>query len=304
MTGAGEVLMHKIRVYLELLRPFTLLAPLIVSSSVMIASLVNSGTTDLSFVSLLWTILSASFCFALLNGASNVLNQATDWKEDTLSKPYRPIPKGIITPKEAYTVSFFLYTVAFLLSLAVNILFSFFIFLIAFFSITYSLPPRMKKFLFLNQLWVALPRGFFGIVGSWSVFGNPFEPLPLAIGCVAALFLFGGTATKDILDAEADRTVGTKTLVNVFGVKTATFFSLVFMTGAFVLIIPLVYFHIIHYTLLPLVFLGILSVLIGWLMFHKHKNTKCENTSAWTLMYATYFIFALSFAVITISFSA
>jgi 4-hydroxybenzoate polyprenyltransferase len=304
MTGVGEVVIHKIRIYLELLRPFTLLAPLIVSSSVMIASLVNSGTTDLSFVSLLWTILSASFCFALLNGASNVLNQATDWKEDALSKPYRPIPKGIITPKEAYKVSFFLYTVALLLSLAVNILFSFFIFLIAFFSITYSLPPRMKKFLFLNQLWVALPRGFFGIVGSWSVFGNPFEPLPLAIGCVAALFLFGGTATKDILDAEADRTVGTKTLVNVFGVKTAAFFSLVFMTGAFGLIIPLVYFHIIHYTLLPLVFLGILSVLIGWLMFHKHKNTKCENTSAWTLMYATYFIFALSFAVITISFSA
>ena len=304
MTSVGEVVIHKIRVYLELLRPFTLLAPLIVSSSVMIASLVNSGTTDLSFVSLLWTILSASFCFALLNGASNVLNQATDWKEDALSKPYRPIPKGIITPKEAYKVSFFLYTVALLLSLAVNILFSFFIFLIAFFSITYSLPPRMKKFLFLNQLWVALPRGFFGIVGSWSVFGNPFEPLPLAIGCVAALFLFGGTATKDILDAEADRTVGTKTLVNVFGVKTAAFFSLVFMTGAFGLIVPLVYFHIIHYTLLPLVFLGILSVLIGWLMFHKHKNTKCENTSAWTLMYATYFIFALSFAVITISFSA
>ena len=304
MTGVGEVVIHKIRIYLELLRPFTLLAPLIVSSSVMIASLVNSGTTDLSFISLLWTILSASFCFALLNGASNVLNQATDWKEDALSKPYRPIPKGIITPKEAYKVSFFLYTVALLLSLTVNILFSFFIFLIAFFSITYSLPPRMKKFLFLNQLWVALPRGFFGIVGSWSVFGNPFEPLPLAIGCVAALFLFGGTATKDILDAEADRTVGTKTLVNVFGVKTTAFFSLVFMTGAFGLIIPLVYFHIIHYTLLPLVFLGILSVLIGWLMFHKHKNTKCENTSAWTLMYATYFIFALSFAVITISFSA
>ena len=303
MTSVGEVVVHKICLYLKLLRPFTLLAPLIVSSSVMIASLVNSGTTDLSLISLLWTILSASFCFALLNGASNVLNQATDWKEDALSKPYRPIPKGIITPKEAYQVSFFFYIGALLLSLTVHILFSFFIFLIAFFSITYSLPPRMKKFLFLNQLWVALPRGFFGILGSWSVFGNPFEPLPLAIGCVAALFLFGGTATKDILDAEADRTVGTKTLVNVFGVKTAALFSLVFMTGAFGLIIPLVYFHILP-TLFPLSFLGILSVLIGWLMFHKHKNTKCENTSAWTLMYATYFIFALSFAVITIFFSA
>jgi 4-hydroxybenzoate polyprenyltransferase len=304
MIGLGEVVIHKIRIYVTLLRPFTLLAPLIVSSSIMIASLVKSGTTDVSFISLIWTILSASFCFALLNGASNVLNQATDWKEDTISKPYRLIPKGIITPKEAYKFSFFLYSVALLLSLTVNLLFSFFIFFIAFFSITYSLPPRIKKFLFLNQLWVALPRGFFGIVGSWSVFGNPFELLPLAIGCIAALFLFGGTATKDILDADADRTVGTKTMVNFYGVKTASFFSLVFMTGAFGLIIPLVYFHIIHYALLPLVFLSILSVLIGWLMFHKHKNTKCENTSAWTLMYATYFIFALSFSVITISFSA
>ncbi|HUT00746.1 MAG TPA: UbiA family prenyltransferase [Candidatus Thermoplasmatota archaeon] len=303
MIGSGEVVVIKIRVYLKLLRPFTLLAPLIVSSSVIIASLVNSGSTGLPFASLLWAILSASFCFALLNGASNVLNQATDWKEDALSKPYRQIPRGIITPKEAFKVSFLLYAIALLLSLTVHILFSLFIAVIAFFSITYSLTPRMKKFLFLNQIWVALSRGFFGIVGSWSVFGNPFEPLPLAMGCVAALFLFGGTATKDILDADADRVVGTKTLVNVFGLKFASIFSLIFMIGAFNILLPLVYFRIIPAQLFPLVFLSFLSVIIGWLMLHNHRNTKCENTSAWTLMYATYFLFALSFAVITICFS-
>jgi 4-hydroxybenzoate polyprenyltransferase len=303
MIGSGEVVVIKIRVYLKLLRPFTLLAPLIVSSSVIIASLVNAGSTNLTFASLLWAILSASFCFALLNGASNVLNQATDWKEDALSKPYRPIPQGIITPKEAFKVSFLLYVIALLLSLTVHLLFSLFIAVIAFFSITYSVTPRMKKFLFLNQIWVALPRGFFGIVGSWSVFGNPFEPLPLAMGCVAALFLFGGTATKDILDADADRAVGTKTLVNVFGLKIASIFSLVFMIGAFSILLPLVYFHIIPAQLFPLASLCFLSVIIGWLMLHNHKNTKCENTSAWTLMYATYFLFALSFAVIIICFS-
>jgi 4-hydroxybenzoate polyprenyltransferase len=303
MIGSGEAVVIKIRVYLKLLRPFTLLAPLIVSSSVIIASLVNAGSTNLTFASLLWAILSASFCFALLNGASNVLNQATDWKEDALSKPYRPIPQGIITPKEAFKVSFLLYVIALLLSLTVHLLFSLFIAVIAFFSITYSVTPRMKKFLFLNQIWVALPRGFFGIVGSWSVFGNPFEPLPLAMGCVAALFLFGGTATKDILDADADRAVGTKTLVNVFGLKIASIFSLVFMIGAFSILLPLVYFHIIPAQLFPLASLCFLSVIIGWLMLHNHKNTKCENTSAWTLMYATYFLFALSFAVIIICFS-
>jgi geranylgeranylglycerol-phosphate geranylgeranyltransferase len=303
MNTAGEVIIYKLQVHLELLRPFTLLAPIIVSSSVMIASLVYSGTTNLSFSSLLLTIMAASICFALLNGASNVLNQATDWKEDALSKPYRPIPKGVITPREAYIAAFLLYTVALLLSLAVHLLFSCFIFIIACFSITYSLPPRMKKFLFLNQLWVALPRGFFAMIASWSVFGNPFAPLPLAMGCIAALFLFGGTATKDFLDAEADRTVGTKTMVNVFGIKTTALFSLVVMFSAFGLIVPLVYLQVINETLLPLVFLGFLSILIGWFMLKNQKKTKRENIPAWTLMYVTYFIFAISFSVLTISFS-
>ncbi|MBN1861163.1 MAG: UbiA prenyltransferase family protein [Candidatus Thermoplasmatota archaeon] len=300
MSGFGEVVIHRMQVYLSLLRPFTLLAPLIVSSSVIIASLVYSGADTISIIPLLWTLLSASACFALLNGASNVLNQATDWKEDVLSKPYRPIPKGIVSPTEAFKVSFFFYATALLLSFTIHFLFCFFICIIAFFSITYSLRPRMKKFLFINQAWVALPRGFFGIVASWSVFGNPFEPLPLAIGCIAALFLFGGTTTKDILDAEADRAVGTKTLVNVYGLRLASIFSLLFMVGAFLLILPLAYWKILPPAVSPLAILSILSVLIGWLMLRKQKNIKCENTSAWTLMYATYFTFALSFAVITI----
>jgi 4-hydroxybenzoate polyprenyltransferase len=304
MSSVGEGIVKKLWVHFELLRPFTLLAPIIVSWSIMIASLFYSGTTDIPFLSILSTTIAASLCFALLNGASNILNQATDWREDAISKPYRPIPRGVINPKEAYIVSFIIYTVALLLSFAVHLFFSFFIFIIAFFSITYSLPPRMKKFLFFNQFWVALPRGFFAILGSWSVFSNPFSPLPLAMGCIAALFLFGGTATKDILDAEADRTVGTKTLVNVYGTKTTAFFSLLFMLCAFSLIGPLVYLHIIDDVFLPLVFLASLSILIGWLMLHNQKNTKHENISAWTLMYVTYFIFAVSFSVLTISSSA
>lgn len=297
-------LTHKLAGYIELLRPFTLLAPLIVSICVMIASLIYTKTTDLTLLTFLRIIIPASVCFALLNGASNALNQATDWKEDSISKPYRPIPKGMISRKEAYLLSFLLYAVTLFLSLTIHSMFALFVFLISIFSITYSVPPRMKKILFLNQAWVALPRGFFGILGSWSVFGNPFQPLPLAMGCIAALFLFGGTATKDILDADADRRVGTKTLVNVFGVKRTVLISLFFMIGAFLLIVPLIYYHVIETMFFPFTFLIILCGLIGWSMLHAHKNETCENTSAWTLMYATYFLFALGFAVITIIFSS
>ena len=106
---------EKIRGYIELLRPFTLLAPIIVSSSIMIASLIYSGRTDVTFLTIVLTVIPASLCFALLNGASNALNQATDYKEDKLSKPYRPIPKGVLSRKEAQNISFLLYIFAMLL---------------------------------------------------------------------------------------------------------------------------------------------------------------------------------------------
>ena len=292
-----------LRGYIELLRPFTLLAPLIVSSSVMIASFIYSGNNDLPLMTIIGTVLPASVCFALLNGASNALNQATDHQEDKLSKPYRPIPKGLLNPKEAKHLSFALYLSAILLSLLIHVVFALFVLLIAFFSISYSLPPRMKKYLLINQLWVAIPRGFLGIVGSWSVFGNPFGPLPIAMGGIAAIFLFGGTATKDILDAEADKKAGTKTLVNVYGIKKSAFLSLIFMTSAFALILPLTFFNIIEFYLLPLTLLILFSIVIYWLMIHNQKNEKYENTSSWTLMYATYFTYALLFAIITISFT-
>jgi 4-hydroxybenzoate polyprenyltransferase len=288
---------------LELLRPFTLLAPIIVSICVMIASLFYTNKTDFSLLSLVLTMIPASFCFALLNGASNALNQSTDFLEDKISKPYRPLPRGNISSKEAKIIAIFLYTTAIFISFLINFTFSLFIIFISFFSITYSLPPRLKKYLFLNQIWVAIPRGFLGILGSWSVFGDPFQKLPLALGCIAAIFLFGGTSTKDILDAEADKKAGSKTLVNVFGLKNTAYISLFFMMSAFLMILPLVYFEIIDLYFLPLIFLIILSYLIFWFMIHNKKSEVGENTTSWTLMYATYMTFLIFFTVLTFMFN-
>ena len=299
----GDETKNRIKGYIDLLRPFTLLAPIIVSSCVMIASLVYTGRNDLLLTNIVTMIVCASSSFALLNGASNALNQSTDIKEDSLSKPYRPIPEGKVTPKEAQVLSATLYICAFLLSSVVNMIFLLFILLIAVFTITYSIPPRMKQFLFFNQLWVALPRGLLGILASWSVFGDPFQKVPIAISFIAALFLFGGTTTKDILDTDADRKTGIKTLINVVGIKKTAVISFLCMSTSFLLIIPLVLFNILETYILPLSMLVVLAFYIFRLMIHQRKNERYENTSAWTVMYATYFIFALSFAFLTISFS-
>jgi 4-hydroxybenzoate polyprenyltransferase len=292
--------MRKIRRYLLLLRPFTLLAPLIVSISVMAAAYVYTTARDLPLLSLLWTMIPASLSLALLNGASNALNQASDYREDCLSKPYRPLPKKLITLREAYSIAIIVYAIAIGLAALVDSFFFMFVSIIALFTITYSLPPRMKRILFVNQLWVALPRGLFGILASWSVFADPFQSLPLAIGGIAAAFLFGGTATKDVLDAAADRTVGTQTLCNVFGVRKTAIISAVIMVGSFATIIPLVAFAILPVGFIVLAGLMLCGVLIAVLLVRDCQRHSYENTRAWLAMYLTYFLFTVSFACITI----
>ena len=275
---------QRVKGYIDLIRPFTLLAPLIVSACIMIASFFYNGRTDDIFTVWWKTIIPASFALAILNGASNALNQVTDVRADRISKSYRPIPRGVISLGEAKMISLVMYFFAFSLSMFVNIMFSVFVLLILIFTVTYSFPPRMKDFLFLNQLWVAIPRGLLGILASWSVFGNSLQPLPMAIGFIAMLFLIGGSITKDTTDSDADKKTGTHTLINTFGVKKSAFMSLPFMFFPFLMIPLLIECSILDSYLWLLTFLAIPGFLVFYLMIRDEKKGKfLENTSAWAL---------------------
>jgi len=287
--------------YIGLIRPFTLLAPLIVSVCIMLASFFFHGQTGDLFA-VWWTvILPASLSLALLNGASNALNQVTDVKTDSLSKSYRPLVKGSISTGEAKVISLIMYALTVTLALSIGIIFTAFILLIMFFTVTYSLPPRMKDMLITNQLWVGIPRGLLGVLASWSVFGNVFHPVPIIIGFIAMLFLIGGSITKDIVDSDADKQTGTHTLVNTFGVKKAACMSFPFMFFPFVMIPLLITSGLLDAYLWLLTFLAVPGFLVFYLMVKDgEKGRFLENTSAWAVMYATYFVFALSFSVLTI----
>ncbi|OGS40362.1 MAG: 4-hydroxybenzoate polyprenyltransferase [Euryarchaeota archaeon RBG_13_31_8] len=292
----------RIKGYIDLIRPFTLLAPIIVSSCIMIASFFQNNIPNDLF-SLFWTtIIPASFSLAILNGASNALNQATDVKVDKISKPYRPIVRGDISLKEAKIVSLILYVIAFSLSFIINFTFTLIVFLIAIFTVSYSLPPRLKDKLFLNQIWIAMPRGLFGILASWSVFGSPLEKLPLTIGFIAMTFLIGGSITKDIIDCEADKKTGTKTLINTYGIKKAALMALPFMVLPFAYIPILIEFGLLGSYLWVLSFLAIPAYLVFHLMLRDKKSGRVlENTPSWSLMYFTYFLFAFGFSLLTIA---
>jgi len=218
-----------------------------------------------------------------------------------ISKPYRPIPQKIIKPEEAQSLAYIFYLFALLRAVTINPWFGAFIFLIMIFTVTYSLPPRFKRFLFINQVWIAIPRGLLGILASWSVFGNPFQRLPLIIGTIATLFLIGGMSTKDIVDSKADKLTGVHTLINTYGVKMTAFISLPFMFFPFIIIPLMININSIAVYYWPLTFFMFASIIIFYLMIKEDKESDTlENIQAWSIMYIEYIFFALGFAFLTI----
>ena len=291
----------KYHTFFSLIRPFTVLAPFIVSLSIMFASFFYQQSNQELFSGFFTRILPACVSLAILNGASNALNQATDYRTDLLSKPYWPIPQGTLSVRQGKMISLGLYCIA--LGLASYVHFNFLVITlsITIFTVTYSLFPRMKDKLFFNQLWIAIPRGFLGILASWSVFGSIFQPVALLIAVIAALFLFGGSITKDITDSSADKKTGTKTLVNTYGVRKAAVMSFPFLFFPFLLIPAAINTGILQDEYWALTFLAIPGFYIFTLLVNNQKPSRFfENTSAWALMYATYFIYAIMFSILSL----
>ena len=296
----SKILSPRIRGYIDLVRPFTLLAPLFVSMFIILASLVYNKKLETT-PNWWFTIAQASFTIALVNAASNALNQSTDVEADMISKPYRPIPRGVVEADEARSIAFILYLFALLRAVTINAWFGFFVFMIMVFTVTYSLPPRTKRILFLNQVWIAIPRGLFGILAAWSVFGDPLTNEPVIIGFLAMIFFMGAMATKDITDAVADKQTGTKTLINTYGLRTTAFIALPFMIIPFGIMIPLLtQLGIISSYLLPLSFFAIPSFFVFYLMLKHSESKSLENVHAWVLMYLEYLGFAIGFSILII----
>jgi 4-hydroxybenzoate polyprenyltransferase len=108
-------------------------------------------------------------------------------------------------------------------------------------------------------------------------------------------------ATKDIVDAVADKQTGTKTLINTYGIKTTAYIALPFMVLPFAVLVPLfVYTRVVTSYLLPLVVFAIPSFFVFYLMLKHNESKSLENVHAWVLMYLEYLFFAISFSVLLI----
>ena len=212
-------------VWLELSRPFTLLAPALGFASGAVTAIGAHPREPLTSALLLYPLIGVTMA-AVLNGASNALNQIYDLEIDRINKPKRPLPSGRISRREAWIFTIVAYIVALILAWLVapgGRRECFWIVVVAtIITFLYSVPPfRTKRLGIWANVTIAIPRGVLLKVAGWSSVKTIFGLEPWFIGAIFGLFLLGASTTKDFADIEGDARGGCRTLPIIYGVRRA-----------------------------------------------------------------------------------
>jgi len=101
----------KARLYLEFSRPFTLVAPALGFASGA-ATAYGAAPRETWHVHLLLYPVIGLTMAAVLNAASNALNQIYDLDIDRVNKPKRPLPSGRLSIHDAWVFTWIAYAVA------------------------------------------------------------------------------------------------------------------------------------------------------------------------------------------------
>lgn len=208
--------MPRLRLYWTFARPFTLVPPMV---GIFSGALIGYGATGAEFP--LADVALAVLAAAVLNAASNGLNQICDFENDRVNKPHRPLPSGAMTIRAAWTFVVLTYVAALAMVALVNLQ-TFLIYLTAAVATgLYSAPPaRLKRHPVFSNLTIALIRGWLLKVAGWAAVATVVESWePWFIGFIYFVFLLGATTTKDFADIEGDRAAGCVTLPVRYGAE-------------------------------------------------------------------------------------
>jgi len=292
----------RLRLYWELARPFTLVAPALGMFTGSVIALGAHPVVPLTG----WVaarIVLGTLMAAVLNAASNTLNQVTDLEADRINKPSRPVPSGRVAPAEALRLSGWLYLLAFLLAAAVGPEVTLLAGTAAVLTVLYSAPPfRMKAIPYLANVVIAIPRGVLLKVAGWSCVRDFGRLEPWYIGLIFGLFLLGATTTKDFADMRGDEQAGFRTLPVIHGPRRSAWMIAPFLVLPFLLIpLGLARGWLSGDPRLLLALTAVLSAwgaYVVWLMLRRPDElARTENHPSWTHMYVMMFVAQIGFAL-------
>lgn len=292
----------RMALYWEFSRPFTLAPPALGMLSGGISA-VGAAPPSPWNLTLIINLVLGTLMAAVLNAASNTLNQITDLEVDRVNKPNRPLPSGRISEREAVGATAVLFSIALALAWLVNVQCFVLAFAATVFTIIYSAPPaRTKARGMLANITIAIPRGVLLKVAGWSCVKTVAAVEPWFIGLIFGLFLLGASSTKDFADIKGDRAGGCRTLPIIYGVRKAALMISPFFFFPFLLLPLGVGWGVLTGNALALRVLGVGLCLWGAYVVHlilrdPDALARTENHPSWTHMYLMMLTAQVGFAV-------
>lgn len=254
--------------YVQLIRPFTLLAPLI-AGFIGVLTPVETITRDH-----LVTGIYAGVTLALAQGCGQTLNQYADAELDTIIKPYRPIPQGLVSRDEALGVAWLLAIVSMGRSFVLGNFFALVVLTLLFFAVFYSLAPFSPRKVnpWVNVWWMAFSRGFLPVLAVYSKYGLLRNAFVYAV--LGFIWVYGFQSTKDIDDVEGDRMFNIKTVPSEYGV------SMVYRVAEACLLVYVIFALVYRSFMVLLAPVGVVAIVLG-----RKKSRVTENNYGWTFFY-------------------
>ena len=293
-------------IWYEFSRPFTLLAPALGFASGSITAAGAAPAEPWSAAIVLYPLIGLTMA-AVLNAASNALNQIYDLEIDRVNKPKRPLPSGRLALRDAWTFTLVTYAAALALAWFVQPggrHECFWIVVAAtFITVLYSAPPfRTKRLGIWANITIAIPRGVLLKVAGWSSVKTILGVEPWYIGAIFGLFLLGATTTKDFADMEGDRRGDCRTLPIQYGVRRAAWMISPSFVVPFVMINAGSALGVLTGSFVMLQALGLFMTVYGtyvcYLMLRRPEELAVEeNHVSWAHMYRMMFVAQIGFAV-------
>lgn len=297
---------NKASLLLEFSRPFTLVAPALGFASGA-ATAAGAAPREPWNIDLLLYPLIGLVMAAVLNAASNALNQIYDLEIDRVNKPKRALPSGRLSLADAWTFALAMYAVALVLAWFVEPggrHECFWIVVVAtIMTFMYSAPPlRTKRLGIWANVTIAIPRGVLLKVAGWSSVKTIIGVEPWFIGAIFGLFLLGASTTKDFADMEGDARGGCRTLPIIYGVRRAAWMISPSFIVPFVMIAVGTWLRILTGNPALLYLLSIVMTIYGayvcYLMLRRPEDLAVEeNHVSWAHMYRMMFVAQVGFAV-------
>ena len=294
------------RMFLELSRPFTLVAPALGFASGAATAVGAAPREAWSAALIIYPLIGLTMA-AVLNAASNALNQIYDLEIDRINKPKRPLPSGRLSLRDAWTFTWITYAIALALAWLVapgGRHECFWIVVAATIgTFLYSVPPfRTKRLGMWANVTIAIPRGVLLKVAGWSSVKTIVGVEPWYIGAIFGLFLLGASTTKDFADMEGDARGGCRTLPIIYGVRRAAWMISPSFVIPFVMIAVGAWMGVLTGNFVLLQVLALVMTAYGlyvcYLMLRRPEDLAVEeNHVSWAHMYRMMFVAQIGFAI-------